>query len=151
MMTKRVLIVEDEIFVALEIEDIVTSVGLSVSAIAADSAAALEAASDTDIALVDLNLRDGPTGPGIGEVLSQQYGIKVIYVTANPSQIGGAAVAALGVITKPFRSGTIKAALALAANDVGQDDDDELDYSQIAGFTPFLPRRDSASGTGYTG
>ncbi|MDX3909888.1 MAG: response regulator [Sphingobium sp.] len=150
-MTKRVLIVEDEIFVALEIEDIVTSAGLSVSAIAVDSAAALEAASDSDIALVDLNLRDGPTGPSIGQALSQQYGIKVIYVTANPSQIGGAAVAALGVITKPFRSGTIKAALALAANDVDQDDDGELDYRDIAGFTPFLPRRGSASGTGYTG
>ena len=148
-MTKRVLIVEDEIFVALEIEDIVTSKGLAVSAIAADSAAALEAAAHSDIALVDLNLRDGATGPTIGQVLAEQYGITVIYVTANPAQIGEAASAALGVITKPFRSDTIEAALAFAAR--GGENDDELDYASIAGFTPFLPHRGSASGTGYTG
>lgn len=149
-MTKRVLIVEDEIFVALEIEDIVTSAGLNVSAIAADSAAALDAAADSDIALVDLNLRDGPTGSRIGCVLAEQYGVKVIYVTANPSQIGGASTVALGVITKPFRSTTIEAALRLAANELA-DDSDDFDYSSIAGFTPFLPVRGSSRGSEYSG
>lgn len=143
-MTKRVLIVEDEIFVALEIEDIVTSANLTVSAIAADSAAALRAAPESDIALVDLNLRDGATGPGIGQALAERYGIKVIYVTANPSQIGSASAAAIGVITKPFRSGTIKAALALASQD---NDNEEMDYAAIAGFTPFLPRLGSLRGS----
>lgn len=149
-MTKRVLIVEDEIFVALEIEDIVMSAGLNVSAIAADSAAALDAAAESDIALVDLNLRDGPTGSSIGRVLAENYGVKVIYVTANPSQIGRAASAALGVITKPFRSTTIEAALRLAASELGEDSDD-FDYSSIAGFTPFLPARGSLRGSEYTG
>lgn len=61
-MNKKVLIVEDEIFVALEIEQIVEDAGFAVSAIAADRESALMAANDCDIALVDLNLRDGPTG-----------------------------------------------------------------------------------------
>lgn len=65
-MNKTVLIIEDEIFVALEIEQIVEDAGFKVGAIAADREAALAAAAGCDIALVDLNLRDGPTGPGIG-------------------------------------------------------------------------------------
>lgn len=131
-MTKKVLIVEDEIFVALEIEQIVEDAGFSVGAIAVDREAALAAACDCDIALVDLNLRDGPTGPAIGMELAGQYGVQVIYITANPAQIGAAAEAALGVITKPFRPHSIIATLKLAAGD-----GPELDLTEISGFTPF--------------
>jgi DNA-binding NtrC family response regulator len=134
-MTKRVLIVEDEIFVALEIETIVEGEGHQVSAIAADRASALAAAAASDIALVDLNLRDGATVPEIGRILARDYGVRIIYVTANPAQIGSAADAALGFITKPFHNTTIRHALALAAEDVP----DPLEVS-IAGFTPFLPQ-----------
>lgn len=133
-MSKKVLIVEDEIFVALEIEQIVEDAGFEVGAIAADRKAVLESADGCAIALVDLNLRDGPTGPSIGMDLAARHGIRVIYVTANPSQIGEASVAALGVITKPFRPPSIAAALALAAEDAP-----ELSAAEIAGFTPFLP------------
>lgn len=133
-MTKKILIVEDEIFVALEIEQIVEDAGFTVGAIAADREAALAAAHDCDIALVDLNLRDGPTGPAIGMELAGQYGVRVIYVTANPAQIGAAAQAALGVITKPFRAHSIAATLKLAAAD-----GPELALAEISGFTPFPP------------
>lgn len=138
-MSKKVLIVEDEIFVALEIEQIVEETGFDVSAIAADREAALACAESCDIALVDLNLRDGPTGPTIGMELASRYGIRVIYVTANPSQIGAASVAALGVITKPFRAQSIAAALQLAA-----EEDPELHAADIAGFIPFLPTGSSS-------
>jgi len=142
-MKKRVLIVEDEIFVALEIEHIVQLAGLEVSAIAADLAAAFEAADMCDIALVDLNLRDGATGPLIGQTLCAR-GVRVIYVTANPGQIGGASVGALGAITKPFRDATVRDALRLAA----QDDPDPA-AAEIAGFTPFLRSFDSSPGPEY--
>lgn len=145
-MSKKVLIVEDEIFVALEIEQIVEDAGFTVGAIAADRDAALAAANDCDIALVDLNLRDGPTGPGIGMELASQYGVRVIYVTANPAQIGTAAEAALGVITKPFRAHSIAETLQLAASDGATPDP-----SQISGFTPFRSTPGSWSGMGSTG
>lgn len=133
-MRKKVLIVEDEIFVALEIEQIVEDAGFVVGAIAADRQAALAGAEDCDIALVDLNLRDGPTGPQIGMELAARHGIRVIYVTANPAQIGEASVAALGVITKPFRAQSITATLQLAAAE-----EPDLTDAEIAGFTPFRP------------
>ncbi|KQN04451.1 transcriptional regulator [Sphingobium sp. Leaf26] len=133
-MRKKVLIVEDEIFVALEIEQIVEDAGFAVAAIAADRPAALAGANDCDIALVDLNLRDGPTGPQIGMELAARHGIRVIYVTANPAQIGAASGAALGVIIKPFRPQSIAAALQLAAAE-----QPDLTEAEIAGFTPFPP------------
>lgn len=145
-MSKKVLIVEDEIFVALEIEQIVEDAGFTVGAIAVDREAALAAAMDCDIALVDLNLRDGPTGPSIGLELASRYGVQVIYVTANPAQIGAASEVALGVITKPFRAHSIAATLRLAANDGA-----ELDPAKISGFTPFQAGRGSWSGMGSTG
>ena len=140
-MSKKVLIVEDEIFVALEIEHIVEDAGFTVGAIAADRQAALDAARHCDIALVDLNLRDGPTGPGSGVELTSHFGIRVIYVTANPAQIGTASAAALGVITKPFRAHSIAETLHLAAAE-----SPELEAAEIAGFTPFLPLPGSLTG-----
>lgn len=129
-MKKRVLVVEDEIFVALDIEHMVETAGFLVSGIAADRAAALAAAPMCDIALVDINLRDGPTGPGIARTLTRDHGIRVIYLTANPAQIG-ADSAAFGVISKPFGMTTICAALQMAAGDGTACEAD------VSGFTRF--------------
>ena len=127
-MKKRVLVVEDEIFVALDIEHMVETAGFLVSGIAADRATALAAASMCDIALVDINLRDGATGPGIARTLARDHGVRVIYLTANPAQIG-ADSAAFGVISKPFGIATICAALQMAAGTACEAD--------ISGFTRF--------------
>jgi ActR/RegA family two-component response regulator len=62
-MTKTAMIVEDEIFVALDLERILIDAGYHVVAIAADRETALIAAAGCDFAFVDVNLRDGPTGP----------------------------------------------------------------------------------------
>ncbi|MEJ7925369.1 response regulator [Sphingobium sp. AN641] len=140
-MRKRVLIVEDEIFVALELEQAVESADFDVVAIAADSASALDAADQCDIALVDLNLRDGPTGPSIGVTLASQFGVRVIYVTANPAQIGEAAAAAMGVIVKPFRAQSVQGALRLAASE--HIDSGAMD---ITGFTLFQQPPGSMTG-----
>jgi len=139
-MTKKVLIVEDEIFVALEIEEIVKEAGFDPRAIAADRAAALDAAPGCDIALVDLNLRDGPTGPAIGMELAARFGMRIVYVTANPAQIGDASVAALGVVTKPFCAQSIIGVLRLAAAELP-----DTNGTEIAGFIPFAPPPDSST------
>lgn len=112
-MTKTALIVEDEIFVALDLERILQDAGYRVAAIAADRESALEAAPDCGFAFVDVNLRDGPTGPDIARRIAEEHGIKVVFVTANPSQIG-AAEGALGYIRKPFSEAAILAAAELA-------------------------------------
>jgi len=124
-MSKTVLIVEDEIFVALDLERILTDAGYRVAAIAADSDGAIAAAADCHFALVDVNLRDGATGPGLATTLARDYGLKVVFVTANPAQIGKAE-GALGYIRKPFSEAAILAAAALASStapDIAANDD----------------------------
>ena len=113
-MSKTALIVEDEIFVALDLERILTDAGYHVKAIAADRTGAIEAADDCHFALVDVNLRDGATGPDLATTLARDYGVKVIFVTANPGQIG-TAPGAIGYIRKPFSEAAILAAAAMAS------------------------------------
>lgn len=107
-MGKTALIVEDEIFVALDIERILTDAGYDVCAIAPDAAAALAAADagGCDFALVDVNLRDGCTGPDVARRLAQEHGVRVVFVTANPAQIGRPAHG-LGYVRKPFSDASI--------------------------------------------
>ena len=112
-MTATALIVEDEIFVALDLERILIDAGYRVKAIAADRSTAIREAEECSFALVDINLRDGPTGPALAETLSRDYGMKVVFVTANPAQIGDGS-AALGYVRKPFSEQSILAAAALA-------------------------------------
>src|SRR5690606_38812722 len=86
-MSCNVLVVEDEIFVAIEIESVVQDLGHRPVGIAADSRRALELAKDAELAFVDLNLVDGPTGIDLGRRLAGD-GLTVLYMTANPSQLG---------------------------------------------------------------
>ncbi|MDP1027856.1 response regulator [Sphingomonas sp. KR1UV-12] len=122
-MSKTALIVEDEIFVALDLERILIDAGYHVAAIAADAESALAAAPECGFAFVDVNLRDGPTGPTIARRIAAEHGIKVVFVTANPAQIGDGD-GALGYIRKPFSERAILAAAAMAtAGDAPANDD----------------------------
>jgi CheY-like chemotaxis protein len=108
------LIVEDEIFVALDLERILEDAGYTVVAIAADAASALSAAPGCAFAFVDVNLRDGATGPEIAERIAREHGVKVVFVTANPGQITNRDTA-LGYVRKPFNEEAIIAAAHTAA------------------------------------
>ena len=113
-MTARILIVEDEMLVALELEFMLDELGYDVVGIAADLVAARQYFdSDLELALVDLNLRDGLTGPEIGRTLGSQ-GVTVLFVTANPRLLGAGIAGAIGVITKPTDEDMVKAAVAYA-------------------------------------
>jgi DNA-binding NtrC family response regulator len=98
-----VLIVEDEIFVALDIEHILISAGFEIAGIAQDRRSAMALAAECDVALIDVNLHDGATGPSIGMDIVAKHGVNIIFVTSHPFLIGAAADIAIGVITKPFR------------------------------------------------
>lgn len=113
-MSCRILVVEDEIFVAIEIEHVVSQLGHRPIGIAADSRKALELADDAEIALVDLNLRDGPTGPAIGRMLAEKHGVTVLFVTANPAQLGDGIPGTLGVIPKPVNDDEMRQAVSFA-------------------------------------
>ena len=111
----KVLIVEDEMLVALNMAAILEDAGHEPVGIAADSAAAFQLVTFApDVAFVDVNLRDGPTGPVIGERLARQWGMPVVFVTANPRQLGEGVPGTLGVLPKPTDDEELLAALAFA-------------------------------------
>lgn len=112
-MSCRFLVVEDEIFVATELESILEDLGHEPIGIAADSRSALELGKQAEIAFVDLNLVDGATGIEVGRSLARN-GVTVVYMTANPSQLGTGVPGTVGVIPKPVTESEIKQAVSYA-------------------------------------
>lgn len=114
-----VLIVEDEVLVALDLQATLEELGFGPVDLAYDLPSALETARRRPdgahaIALVDVNLADGPTGPIIGSSLATDHGTAVIFLTANP-QSAQAAAAGLGIVSKPVDRAAIEAVATYAA------------------------------------
>jgi DNA-binding response OmpR family regulator len=110
-MPAKILIVEDEMLVAMNLEMILEELGHQPVGIVPDLASAepfYDAA--LDLALVDLNLRDGLTGPEIAERLSA-CGVPVLFITANPRILGNGVAGTIGVLTKPTDPPTVHAAV----------------------------------------
>lgn len=113
----QILIVEDELFIALDVERVVMDCGYAVRGIAMDRVEALGLAPGCALALVDINLRDGRTGPSIAAELYARFAIPSVFVTANPAQIGTPPTGALGYICKPFDAGMLRSAIEWALGD----------------------------------
>ncbi len=113
-MGARILIVEDEMLVAADMEATLEELGYQSAGIAPDMKAAIRLAEAVpDLAFVDLNLRDGPTGPAIGAMLSR-LGVGVVFLTANPRLLGKGVPGTFGVIGKPCDESGIGAAILYA-------------------------------------
>lgn len=113
-MKAKVLIIEDEMLVAGHLEMLLEDLGFQPVGVAADSEEARSLVeAQPDIALVDCNLRDGPTGPQIGAWLASK-GIEVIFLTANPGMLGSGVEKTLGVISKPCGDDCIGAVMDYA-------------------------------------
>ena len=108
-MTPQIMIVEDEFLIAMEMEQIVGNLGYNCIGVADDTESAIQLVlKKPDIALVDVNLSDGPTGPEIGARLANDYDVKVVFVTANPKQLGNGVKGTLGALTKPLEIEVLK-------------------------------------------
>lgn len=112
-MSCRVLVVEDEIFVAIEIESVVQDLGYLPVGIAQDSQSALALSREAELAFVDLNLIDGPTGIEVGRRLADS-GVTVLFMTANPAQLGDGVPGTIGVLPKPVNDIELKQAVEFA-------------------------------------
>lgn len=125
-MTSQIMIVEDEFLIAMELEQIVGNLGYDCIGVADDTASAIELiAKNPEIALVDVNLSDGPTGPIIGARLANDFGVKVVFVTANPKQLGDGIEGTLGAVTKPVEIEVLKDVLNYLVEVSNNNDDIE--------------------------
>ena len=125
-MTPQIMIVEDEFLIAMEMEQIVGNLGYNCIGVADDTESAIQLVlKKPDIALVDVNLSDGPTGPEIGARLANEYDVKVVFVTANPKQLGNGVKGTLGALTKPLEIEVLKDMLDYLVKVANDRDDSE--------------------------
>lgn len=132
----RLLLVEDEPFIALDLQLLSTSAGHEVVGVADTLESALQLAEDVapDAALVDINLRDGFSGIQVSRMLSQNRGVAVGFVTGNAEQIPPDFGGAVAVLEKPFTQQGVEEMLAIlqAANDGGEALEGEPRYARLA-------------------
>lgn len=109
----KVLIVEDEALLAMELESLVEEAGHSVVGWATSSteAKAMVDSTEADIAFVDIHLTDGPTGVEVAEHIGVKKNSMVVFMTANPKRIPDHFAGAIGVIAKPYTMNGLMSAL----------------------------------------
>ncbi|WP_125256412.1 response regulator [Brevundimonas fluminis] len=115
-MTARILIIEDEALVALELRFVLEDLGHDVVGVAADSRQAEDIirTSDVDLALVDIHLSDGPTGIELGRHLGQDHRVAVLFMTANPGMVRNGVAGTIGVLSKPTDERAVRTAVDYA-------------------------------------
>ena len=115
-MTARILIIEDEALVAMELRFGLEDLGHEVLGVAATAQAArdLVRENDVDLALVDIHLSDGPTGINLGRELGQDMGVSVLFMTANPGMVRDGVAGTIGVLSKPTDEHAVQTAVDYA-------------------------------------
>ena len=113
----NVLIIEDESFIAADIEGLVSELGHTVDSIAATHSEAVKAAKakTPGIILADVQLADGSSGiEAVAEILSE-INVPVIFITAFPERLlTGDKPEPAYLISKPFDPANVKAAISQA-------------------------------------
>lgn len=116
----KILIVEDEIMIALSMADSLGDADHEVVGLARDHETAMRVAQEThpDLALVDLNLATDIRGTVVAQHLRQRFDIPSIFVTGNPSdcQHLGPRVGALACLSKPFTPGELVLSVEVASS-----------------------------------
>ncbi|HUG61011.1 MAG TPA: response regulator, partial [Methylomirabilota bacterium] len=108
----EVLIIEDEPIIAMDLEDLVTSIGHTVigNARTHTEAVAMVNSHRPGLVLADIQLADGSSGLDAVNEMLQAFSVPVVFITAYPERLlTGERPEPTFLITKPFRNDTVKA------------------------------------------
>lgn len=112
-----VLIIEDEPLIAMDIEDIVTSLGHRCMGVARtkDEATGVIGDKFPGLVLADIQLADGSSGIDAVNELLKRFEAPVIFITAYPERLlTGDRPEPTFLLTKPFQPATLKAVISQA-------------------------------------
>ncbi len=112
-----VLIIEDETFIALDLENLVESLGHNVLGVARThkEAVALAKTKRPGIILADIQLADGSSGLDAVNEMLNSFQVPVIFITAYPERfLTGERPEPAFLIAKPFQPATVSAVLSQA-------------------------------------
>jgi two-component system, response regulator PdtaR len=112
----KLLIVEDEIIIAMRLEQVVTDLGHQVCAMASTEEAAIASAEThrPDVVLMDLRLAHGGSGAEAACQIYKSFGIRSIVVSANIDASARVALQAcepIAFVAKPLRPAELDGAL----------------------------------------
>jgi chemotaxis response regulator CheB len=115
----RVLIVEDELVVAINLEHRLQDLGYEVVGPVTSGVAALEVVTSNppDVVLMDIQLSGAMRGTELGRVLRERFGLPIVYATAYADEHTLAEARPsmpYAFVVKPYRPAQIHAALQLA-------------------------------------
>lgn len=117
MMACDIMIIEDEPLIAMDLQDIVTSLGHRAIGIARTRTEAIRLASKhgPNLVLSDIQLADGSSGIDAVNDILQDFNVPVIFITAYPERLlTGDKPEPAFLITKPFTTNMVKAVIAQA-------------------------------------
>jgi len=117
--TIRIVIVEDDWFVSMEIEHIVETAGYDVVGVAtsADEAVALATQRQPDLILMDIRLRGDSDGVEAAIEINRRHGIRCLFCSAHNDSgtiERAQAAAPAGWVSKPFSGPQLTEAIAAA-------------------------------------
>ena len=120
-MKKRILVIEDEPFIAVDIQQLLVGEGYDVQINFQDVANALQLIEDWQphLVLLDIHLNEEKTGIDIGEYLQQQNRIPFIYITSYSDKLTLEKVKnsrPYGFIIKPYKAADIVSTVYLVIN-----------------------------------
>jgi CheY-like chemotaxis protein len=120
-MKKRILVIEDEPFIAVDIQQLLVGEGYDVQINFQDVANALQLIEDWQphLVLLDIHLNEEKTGIDIGEYLQQQNRIPFIYITSYSDKLTLEKVKnsrPYGFIIKPYKAADILSTVYLVIN-----------------------------------
>ena len=113
----RVMIIEDEPLIAMDLEQIVRDLGHDVTGVAVtrDEAVAAAMADRPGLVLADIQLADDSSGIDAVKDILAEFQVPVIFITAFPERLlTGERPEPTFLITKPFQRSTVKAAISQA-------------------------------------
>lgn len=117
-MTGKVMIIEDEAIIAMDIHSIVSEMGHSVTGIARtrDAAVDLGAKDRPDLILADIQLADNSSGiDAVNDILAQFGDLPVIFITAFPERLlTGDKPEPAFLIAKPYSEEQVRSAVSQA-------------------------------------
>jgi len=121
----RILVVEDDYFVAIDLEDGLREAGMQVlgPVSTAEAALALAHAERPILAVMDIRLAGQKDGIEAALELYRELGIRCIFASAHvepPYRQRAAAAAPLGWVQKPYTIGTVVAAVKKALPEAEQ-------------------------------
>jgi CheY-like chemotaxis protein len=114
----RVMVIEDEAIIAMDIVDIVKGIGHAVTGVARTrtEAVALAARQKPDLILADIQLADNSSGiDAVNDILGRFPDLPVIFITAFPERLlTGERPEPAFLITKPFSEDQVRSAVSQA-------------------------------------